>query len=162
MKAALKNLALILFLTLALCACKKPTPLPEVTEELTPTAIAVHQLISAEAADDSTNATLEQAFAAKKSGVQVSGRGVVIKLLASDTHGNQHQKFLVKINPKQTLLFAHNIDLAARIPLQVGDEITFSGEYVYNPKGGVMHWTHRDPHGHHPAGWVMLHGAKYQ
>ncbi len=160
MKAALKPLALILFLTLALCACKKPTPLPEVTEELRPTA-QVQQLTEV-VADSTTNATLEQAFAAKKSDVQVSGRGVVIKLLASDTHGNQHQKFLVKINPKQTLLFAHNIDLAAKIPLQVGDEITFSGEYVYNPKGGVMHWTHRDPRGHHPAGWVMLHGEKYQ
>lgn len=161
MKADLKNLALILFLTLALCACKKPAPLPEVTEEPTPTA-TVHQQISAETAVDPTNATLEQAFARKKSDVQVSGSGVVIKLLASDTQGNQHQKFLVKINPKQTLLFAHNIDLAAKIPLQVGDEITFSGEYVYNPKGGVMHWTHHDPHGRHPAGWVMLHGEKYQ
>lgn len=159
MKATLKNLVLTLFLTLALCACKKPAQLPEIAEELKP-AGQVQQLT--EAVADSTNATLEQAFAAKKSGVQVSGKGVVIKLLASDTQGSQHQKFLVKINPEQTLLFAHNIDLAAKIPLQVGDEITFSGEYVYNPKGGIMHWTHRDPHGHHPAGWVMLHGAKYQ
>jgi hypothetical protein len=60
------------------------------------------------------------------------------------------------------LLFAHNIDLASRVPLQVGDEVTFSGEYVYNPKGGIVHWTHLDPQGHHPAGWLMLNGNKYQ
>ncbi|MGQ0442582.1 MAG: DUF3465 domain-containing protein [Methylophilaceae bacterium] len=108
------------------------------------------------------NSSIEQAFQYKKSDVQVSGGGVVIKLLADDTKGVQHQKFLVKINPQQTLLFAHNIDLAPRIPLQINDTITFSGEYVYNPKGGIVHWTHLDPSGTHAAGWVNLHGKTYQ
>lgn len=150
-RATLKNLAYSLLLTLALCACEKPVPLPEVANntELTQQA-------------DSSNASVEQAFFEKQSNVQVSGKGVVVKLLADDRNGSQHQKFLVKINARQTLLFAHNTDLAARVPLQVGDEVTFSGEYVYNPKGGVVHWTHRDPRAHHVAGWVAVHGNKYQ
>lgn len=109
-----------------------------------------------------SNAAIEQAFSRKLSDVQVTGQGVVIKLLADDNKGSRHQKFLVKINPEQTLLFAHNIDLAPRVPLQMGDEISFSGEYVYNPKGGVIHWTHHAPQSDHEAGWVMLNGQKYQ
>lgn len=163
MKTISKNIAFVLLLTLALCACEKPAQLPKVTTELGSVA-PTHQraAVGKEVATDSANATIEQAFAAKKSDVQVSGKGIVIKLLNDDRHAAQHQKFLVKINAKQTLLFAHNIDLAAKIPLQVGDEISFSGEYVYNPKGGIVHWTHHDPQGQHIAGWVMAHGQKYQ
>ncbi|OGV77207.1 MAG: hypothetical protein A3I83_05985 [Methylotenera sp. RIFCSPLOWO2_02_FULL_45_14] len=109
-----------------------------------------------------SNSAIEQAFAAKHSEIQVSGKGVVVKLLADDHKGSRHQKFLVKINTQQTLLFAHNIDLAPRVPLQVGDEVSFNGEYIYNPKGGIIHWTHHAPQGDHDAGWIMLNGQKYQ
>lgn len=149
--AMLKNLAYSLLLTLALCACEKPVPHPEVSRNIELTQQA-----------NSANASVERAFAEKQSDVQVSGKGIVVKLLADDKKGSQHQKFLVKINTQQTLLFAHNIDLAARVPVQVGDEISFSGEYVYNPKGGVVHWTHRDPRGQHVAGWLLVHSQKYQ
>jgi hypothetical protein len=151
MKAILTRIGFAVLLTLALSACKEPTEASELN------LVPVQQL-----AEQPLNAGIEQAFAQKKSDVQVSGQGVVVKLLPDDNKGSQHQKFLVKINESQTLLFAHNIDLASRLPLQVGDEVTFSGEYVYNPKGGIVHWTHLDPQGHHPAGWVMLHGRKYQ
>lgn len=147
-----KNFVLVLLLVLALSACKQPTQSVEIApaEDVVTISEAVN------------NASIEQAFASKSSNVPVTGKGTVIKLLAEDTQGVQHQKFLVKINATQVLLFAHNIDLASRIPLKVGDEITFSGEYVYNPKGGILHWTHHDPSGHHPAGWVILNGQKYQ
>lgn len=108
------------------------------------------------------NTQIERAFANKQSDIQVQGTGAVVKLLPDDTKGAQHQKFLVRINPQQTLLFAHNIDLAPRVPLQVNDTITFNGEYVYNPKGGVMHWTHHDPDGRHENGWITLHNETYQ
>lgn len=146
----LRNFVLGLCLALTISACDKSGQLPQVAQ-----AVEAQQL-------DSVNAGIEQAFANKQSDVQVSGEGVVVKLLADDTKGAQHQKFLLKINARQTLLFAHNIDLAARVPLQVGDTVSFSGEYVYNPKGGVVHWTHHDPRGQHAAGWIMLRGNKYQ
>ena len=148
----IKNLLLALFLALALGACGKSDANNLQTLEAG----------SAETTAEVSNARIEQAFKAKKSDVQVSGQGVVIKLLKDDNKGSRHQKFLVKINAQQTLLFAHNIDLAPRVPLQAGDEISFYGEYVYNPKGGVMHWTHHAPRGDHAAGWVMHNGRKYQ
>ncbi|HEY9209941.1 MAG TPA: DUF3465 domain-containing protein [Methylotenera sp.] len=148
----LKNLLLALYLALALGACGKPDAnnLQALEADSTVTVAEV------------SNAEIEQAFKARKSDVQVSGHGVVIKLLKDDNKGSRHQKFLVKINAQQTLLFAHNIDLAPRVPVQTGDEISFYGEYVYNPKGGVIHWTHHAPQGDHVAGWVMHNGQKYQ
>ncbi|WP_036300911.1 DUF3465 domain-containing protein [Methylotenera sp. L2L1] len=139
-------------LAFTLCACNQPnassTQQLQVTEHTDPTA--------------ASNASIEQAFAAKLSDVQVTGTGVIVKLLPDDNKDAKHQKFLVKINAKQTLLFAHNIDIAPRVPVQVGDTISFNGEYVYNPKGGVIHWTHHAPRADHEAGWVMHNNQKYQ
>lgn len=102
-------------------------------------------------------------YLAKASDAQVQDSGKVLKILADDNRGSRHQKFLVKMASGQTLLFAHNIDLAPRIDdIQVGDEIRFRGEYVYNPKGGIVHWTHRDPQGSHFGGWIEHNGHTYQ
>jgi hypothetical protein len=108
------------------------------------------------------NASVIQAFENKKSHIFVEGYGIVKKLLPDDNKGSRHQKFLVTISPEQTLLFAHNIDLAPAVPLSVGDAVQFRGEYVYNPKGGVVHWTHRDPQGGQKAGWIKHNGKTYQ
>lgn len=109
------------------------------------------------------NTAVQQAFAQKQSNVWVQGAGVVTKLLPDDNKGARHQKFLVRINEQQTLLFAHNIDLSPRIDaLKVGDSIEFKGEYVFNPKGGVIHWTHRDPKGKHAGGWIKHQGNNYE
>jgi len=152
MSTRLKKFLFALFLALTVSGCNPSNA--DSPQQLNVT--------GTEAAAAVDNTEIEQAFAARKSDVQVSGRGVVTKLLADDNKGSRHQKFLVKINARQTLLFAHNVDLAPRVPLQVGDEVTFYGEYVYNPKGGIMHWTHHAPQGDHVAGWIMHNGNKYQ
>ena len=87
----------------------------------------------------------------------------MLKLLPDDLEGRRHQKFILKLTSGQTLLVAHNIDIADRIPsLQLGDEIAFYGEYEWNSKGGVIHWTHDDPQGRHVAGWLKHKGRLYQ
>jgi hypothetical protein len=104
-----------------------------------------------------------RAFASGASDVQVEGEGTVIRVLPDDVDGSRHQRFIIQLASGQTLLITHNIDLAPRIAgLKVGDSIGFNGEYVWNEKGGVIHWTHHDPQGRHVAGWVMHNGKRYQ
>ncbi|EGR2531390.1 DUF3465 domain-containing protein, partial [Vibrio cholerae] len=100
------------------------------------------------------DAALQQAYQSQQSDLQVQGFGQVAKVLPDDNDGSRHQKFILKLNSGQTLLVAHNIDLAPRIPnLKVGDSVEFYGEYEWNKKGGVLHWTHKDPQNRHAHGW---------
>ncbi|CAE6955051.1 conserved exported hypothetical protein [Vibrio owensii] len=106
---------------------------------------------------------LKQAYQSQQSDVQVRGSGVVIRVLRDDNVGSKHQKFILKLESRQTLLVAHNIDLAPRVAnLNVGDRIEFNGEYEWNSKGGVLHWTHHDPQGRHEGGWLKHNGRTYQ
>ena len=98
-----------------------------------------------------------------RSGQQVEGRGTVTRVLSDDSDGSRHQRFILRIASGRTLLVAHNIDLAPRLPsLKTGDTVAFYGEYEWNDKGGVIHWTHRDPQGRHVAGWLEHDGRRYQ
>ncbi|EGR4363226.1 DUF3465 domain-containing protein [Vibrio cholerae] len=109
------------------------------------------------------DAVLQQAYQSQQSDLQVQGFGQVVKVLPDDNDGSKHQKFILKLNSGQTLLVAHNIDLAPRIPnLKVGDSVEFYGEYEWNKKGGVLHWTHKDPQNRHAHGWLKHNGQLYE
>ncbi|SEG18364.1 DUF3465 domain-containing protein [Marinobacterium lutimaris] len=106
---------------------------------------------------------LTRAFEQQLSDYQVEGEGRVIKVLPDDTKGSQHQRFILQLATGQTILIAHNIDLAPRIPgLKEGDQVRFYGEYEWNDKGGVVHWTHHDPGGRHVGGWLRHEGVTYE
>lgn len=112
---------------------------------------------------NSSDSVIVNAFSNKRSDIQVSGTGTVIKLLSDDNDGSRHQRILIKLASGHTLLIAHNIDLASRVSsVSQGDSIEFYGEYEWNKKGGVIHWTHSDPRGKHTAGWLKHNGKKYQ
>lgn len=104
-----------------------------------------------------------RAFATRASDIQVEGEGTVIRVLPDDLNGSRHQRFIVQLGSGQTLLISHNIDVAPRInALEVGDGVRFNGEYVWNAKGGIIHWTHHDPQGRHVEGWVIHNGRTYK
>ncbi|MFY8350603.1 DUF3465 domain-containing protein [Pseudoalteromonas sp. SSM20] len=106
---------------------------------------------------------LGNAFKNQQSDIQVKGSGTVLRLLPDDNDGSRHQKFILRLANQQTLLVAHNIDLAPRISnLKVGDRVEFYGEYEWTQKGGVMHWTHKDPRNKHAHGWLKHKGKVYQ
>jgi len=95
--------------------------------------------------------------------VEFSAR--VVKLLDDDNDGARHQRFLVAIDyepsPTDSVLIAHNIDLAPRVPISMGDVVRVYGQYEFNDRGGVVHWTHHDPRGRHAEGWIEHKGVLY-
>jgi len=105
---------------------------------------------------------LWEAFQERRSDIFVESYGTVVKILSDDLKGSKHQRFILKLSTGQTLLISHNIDLAKRIErLKEGDGVTFRGEYEWNEKGGVVHWTHHDPQGHRKGGWLEYQGRRY-
>jgi hypothetical protein len=109
------------------------------------------------------DAALARAFDDHASDLEVEGQGTVVRVLADDDEGARHQRFILRLDSGQTLLIAHNIDVAPRVDgLAVGDVVAFRGVYEWSAEGGTVHWTHRDPGGGHAAGWLRRDGHVYQ
>lgn len=107
--------------------------------------------------------SVAEAFRNQQRDVQVEGEAEVVRLLKDDLKGSRHQRFIIKTPSGQTILVAHNIDLAPRITaLRTGDSIAYFGEYEWNSQGGIIHWTHHDPRGRHIDGWLKHKGVTYQ
>jgi len=122
--------------------------------------VSIHNLVET---SHNSDEIIASAFNNRNHHLQVEGQGIVIKILRDDLAGTRHQRFIVRLSSGQTLLIAHNIDLAPRIiSLKKGDKVFFYGEYEWNSKGGTIHWTHHDPEGRHTGGWIKHNGIKYQ
>ena len=107
--------------------------------------------------------SVSNAYKNKQSDIQVQGSGTVVAVLKDDTRGTRHQRFILRLSDDMTLLVSHNIDLSQRIDgLKKGDSVDFFGEYEWNEKGGVVHWTHRDPAGKHVDGWLKHENRMYR
>ena len=88
---------------------------------------------------------------------------MVDRVLSDDNEGSRHQRFILRLASGQTLLIAHNIDIAPRIEaLRSGERVAFYGQYEWSAEGGVIHWTHHDPDGQHDSGWLKYNGMVYQ
>jgi len=107
-------------------------------------------------------AAVEALFGAGRSDQEVTVSGRIDRVLDDDTQGSRHQRFIVRLASGRTLLVAHNIDLADRVPLNTGDAVRLRGEYEWNDRGGVLHWTHHDPQGRRAGGWIEFEGKRYQ
>ena len=120
-------------------------------------------ITEAPAGSSDSDAILAKAYGERAADLQVEGQGAVVRLMADDEDGSRHQRFIIRLDSGQTLLVAHNIDVAPRIPgLQAGDAVAFRGEYEWSEEGGTIHWTHRDPAGEHVGGWLHHGGRTYQ
>jgi len=112
------------------------------------------------ASDDSE--AIIAAYETQRSNAIVRTSATVHRLLLDDNQGDRHQKMILRLRSGHTVLLAHNIDLAPRVPAAVGDTIEFQGEYEYSQQGGVVHWTHHDPRGRHKGGWIRHQGETYE
>jgi len=110
-----------------------------------------------------TDERLQQAFDNRENDLMISGRGKVDYVLRDDNKGSRHQRFIIELASGQSLLIAHNIDIAPRVAgIKKGDMIEFHGMYEWNDQGGVIHWTHHDPNGSQEGGWLLHNGQRYE
>ena len=69
------------------------------------------------------------------------------RLLSDGMDGSRHQCFVPDLCNGQTVLVAHNIDLAERVQVGLGDRIRIRSMFEWIDLGGLIHWTHHDSHG---------------
>ena len=143
--AVLAVLVLVLYLVRSRGAGAPPTAPPGSPRSQPP---------PAQPAPPDAGTALTDLFRSRRSNVEVETGGRVVRLLPDDRQGSPHQRFLLRVAGGTTVLVAHNIDLAPRVSLAPGDSVELRGEYEWNPKGGVIHWTHPDPEGRHADGWI--------
>lgn len=105
---------------------------------------------------------MKQTFGKDQSGSWIEASGLVQRLLSDDKDGSRHQRFILDVGNRQTLLITHNIDIAERVPVGLRDRVKFRGMYEWNDLGGLVHWTHHDPHGVENGGFVKYRARTYQ
>lgn len=108
-------------------------------------------------------------FAAKQSDTWIETQGRVERLLADDREtrdgSDMHQRFLVRTDDGVTVLVAHNLDAARRVPAKVGDRVALRGEYEWTDKGGTIHFTHAPKYAttdENKRGWIEHGGVRYE
>jgi hypothetical protein len=160
MRTHLRSIAGAVFATsLSLVACNSTPPVDDPID-LSPVTVGIDSSLEAKR---TTDAEIAKAFADHVSNLQVLVRGTVTKHLADDVEGDAHQRFILRLESGQTLLIAHNVDLATRVPATSLGKIVYAyGEYEWNDEGGVVHWTHNDPAGVHAHGWIQFEGVRYE
>jgi hypothetical protein len=77
------------------------------------------------------------------------------------THA-RHEAFDCRTDDGLALEIVDNVDLAPPVPVNPGDTVGVRGELVHDPgRDPLVHWTHRDPAGEHPDGWIDFAGRRY-
>ena len=111
------------------------------------------------------NGRVCQIYGSQQSRAEVVTSGNVVDVLGTRRGpSGEHEGFLLRLNGACDLLVKveTNIDLTGPVPLRPGESVEVKGEYEYNALGGVIHWTHHDPRGHHDNGYVIADGKMYQ
>jgi hypothetical protein len=115
---------------------------------------------------DASNAAVFDAWRAARSRVEVTASGSVARVLGQrEGPSGMHEGFLLHLRGGAgrglTVRVEDNTDITGPIPLRAGDDVVVRGEYIYDSRGGIIHYTHRDPRARHPAGYVRVNGRIY-
>ena len=105
---------------------------------------------------------MKRSYNKNDTGRWIEDTGFVVRLLSDDDDGSRHQRFIVELKQRQSLLMAHNIDLAPRVPVGLSDRVRFRGVYEWNDLGGLVHWTHHDPLGEEDGGYIRYRARTYE
>lgn len=99
-------------------------------------------------------------FQAHLTGKWITVNAEVNHLLPDETGQYRHQRFIVRCATGQTLLIVNNVSIGSRVPITLGHAITVHGQYIWNARGGLIHFTHHDPEGG-TGGWIVYSGKVY-
>ena len=136
------------------------------TSRFAPLAAAIAFLLAGCAGQQTPNdQAVCDAFAAGRSHVEVVADGVVTHVLGvAPGRVSPHEGFLMHLASGCNLVLRveANTDFTGTFGLAPGQPVTVKGEYEFYPRGGVVHWTHRDPRGRHEGGYVEIGGRRYE
>ncbi|HEV3231006.1 MAG TPA: DUF3465 domain-containing protein [Candidatus Dormibacteraeota bacterium] len=108
---------------------------------------------------EADNAAFDRALGvARPAEVTVQGK---VTALLPDGNGTDgpHQRFRIDVDSHQVEI-DHNLTLAGRVPLAVGDTVLVHGQFEPDPGRPVIHYTHHAT-GNHPGGWIEAGGKAY-
>jgi hypothetical protein len=141
-------------------------PAEIVRAALSAAALSTTLVACAGGGEAASNGAVYDAWSAHRSYVQVTASGSVARVLGSRLGpSGMHEGFLLHLTGGEgrglTVRVEDNTDLTGPIPMRAGDTAIVRGEYIYDPRGGIIHYTHRDPRGRHPSGYVQVNGRLY-
>ena len=108
------------------------------------------------------NHVAAKAFYEQRTGMMVEVSGQVVRVLDAERSDSGFQWFQMRTPNGQHFLVGHSNGISGSIPLRSREDVTVRGEYEPNDLGGVLHWTHHDPNGDHPGGWIEVDGKLYR
>ena len=103
--------------------------------------------------------TLKKAVENKEDKVYITVRGKVSRFLKDDEEGSSHQRWILDGDEEDvglSVMVIHNLERFDRVPLELGDRMEVRGKYVWNDKGGLVHWTNHAVHGEVEGGYIKL------
>jgi len=80
-----------------------------------------------------------------------------------ESRSGLHEGFLIVPSPAQSarqIKVEDNVGITGPIPLRRGDIVSLLGQLECDDY--VIHWTHHDPRGRHPSGYVKVNGTLYE
>jgi hypothetical protein len=112
------------------------------------------------------NAAVYDAWRYHRAHLEVTADGSVARILGTRRGpSGVHEGFLLHLRGAGghglTVRVEDNVDITGPIPLTEGDDVEVRGEYIYDPRGGLIHYTHRDPGGRHAGGYVRAEGHTF-
>ncbi|MDQ2865520.1 MAG: DUF3465 domain-containing protein [Candidatus Eremiobacteraeota bacterium] len=105
------------------------------------------------------------AYRSQSSRIEVVASGKITRVLGVRSgRSGDHEGYLVRLDSacNLTVRIETNVTLTGAVPLHADESVAVKGEYEYYSRGGVIHWTHRDPRGNHEGGYVRASGVTYQ
>ena len=95
--------------------------------------------------------------------VRYTGTVTTPPIFFTSRHSHRtHEQFDVRGDDGSGFRVVDNVSIAPRVPAHPGDRVTVQGELVRARSPlPIVHWTHHDPGGRHPDGFVSLNGRVY-